>query len=415
MAYIPKDNKDQNLKLEDLINQNKELSENLRKNENKLMELIQKYRVLEDECNVLYHEKEYIRKEYKDYKENISQENLKKISEKDNEIENYLKQIQQNQLDISKSKVKINELSVKLKQNELIIKNDEKEISDLKQKNNQKEKEFKLQIEFLKVQYKKTYEEELKKLRKGLVKQIRDKLSEEKRKFSELYSQQDNKYNFKFNELEKNLLIKKSNDKNNDIIKDLESENNELKKELDKMEYNSSCELSYWKEKVKEIEELKKTICKMREENKRTNKKYDDELKELNYLKENNKIKDIIIESNKKGINKLKEYINNLDKEQEEHYNKLIITNQKYNLSENENLINLIIMTEDEKVLFPLICKDANKFIIVEEKFYEEFPEYLEKKGKFFWTNILLDKDKTLKDYKIKNNNIIIFKEDNKI
>ena len=135
-------------------------------------------------------------------------------------------------------------------------------------------------------------------------------------------------------------------------------------------------------------------------------------MKELNYLKKNNKIKDIIIESNKKGINKLKEYINNLDKEQEEHYNKLIIANQKYNLSENENLINLIIMTEDEKVIFPLICKDVNMFIIIEEKFYEEFPEYSEKKGKFFCNNILLDKDKTLKDCKIKNNNIIIFRED---
>ena len=110
-----------------------------------------------------------------------------------------------------------------------------------------------MQIEFLKVQYNKTFEEELKKLRKGLVEQIRDKCSKEKRKFSELYSQQDNKYNFKFNELEKNLLIKKNNDKNNDTIKDLESENNELKKELAKMEYNSSCELSYLKEKVKEI------------------------------------------------------------------------------------------------------------------------------------------------------------------
>jgi hypothetical protein len=215
--------------LQELKNQNSQYmsqANQLQSNNNELAQVSQKYKQTLEELKNEQNKNSQIMQEYENYKKNISQENLIKISQKDNEIENYLKQIQQNEVDISKSKIKINELSNKLKQNEIVMKNEEKEISDLKQKNNQKEAELKLQIENLKEQYKKTYEEELKKIRKGLLKQIGDKLNTEKKKFTELYAQQESKYSSKFNELSKIKFESKAVE--NSINPNVNSENKNI-------------------------------------------------------------------------------------------------------------------------------------------------------------------------------------------
>ena len=123
-------------------------------------------------------------------------------------------------------------------------------------------------------------------------------------------------------------------------------------------------------------------------------------------IKNNNKIK----EENKDKINnKLKEENINLKKE----IKKLKETISKYPLilSENEYIILLIIMTEDEKVIFSLMCKNTDKFIKIEEIFYEKYPEYIVNKGIFFLHNNIIDKNKTLEESGVKNNDIIIFKE----
>jgi hypothetical protein len=102
-----------------------------------------------------------------------------KKSQQETEKQNYLKQIQQQEIDIERSNVKIKELDNKLKLNENTIKNYEKEVADLKQK----EKDFNIKVENIKEQYKKSSEEEIKKIKKGLLKQIGDKLNTEKKNF----------------------------------------------------------------------------------------------------------------------------------------------------------------------------------------------------------------------------------------
>ena len=123
-------------------------------------------------------------------------------------------------------------------------------------------------------------------------------------------------------------------------------------------------------------------------------------------IKNNNKIK----EENKDKINnKLKEENINLKKE----IKKLKETISRYPLilSENEYIILLIIMTEDEKAIFSLMLKNTDKFIKIEEIFYEKYPEYIVNKGIFFLHNNIIDKNKTLEESGVKNNDIIIFKE----
>ena len=67
-------------------------------------------------------------------------------------------------------------------------------------------------------------------------------------------------------------------------------------------------------------------------------------------------------------------------------------------------------MTKDEKIMFPIICKNTDKFKKVKEIFLKEFPEYSETKGKFYYqNNNLLKDDESLEEYKIKTNEIIIF------
>ena len=105
---------------------------------------------------------------------------------------------------------------------------------------------------------------------------------------------------------------------------------------------------------------------------------------------------------------KVKEiYYNELDKENVSL--KKQISRYPFTLSENENIILLIIMTKDEKLMFPLMCKNTDKFNKIEELFFKEFPEYSKNKGKFYHYNNLLSSDEFIKKYKIKSNDIIIF------
>ena len=47
----------------------------------------------------------------------------------------------------------------------------------------------------------------------------------------------------------------------------------------------------------------------------------------------------------------------------------------------------------------------------MEEEFYKEYPEYLKTKGTFSINNDFIQKEKTLEELKLKNNDIIIFDE----
>jgi len=86
------------------------------------------------------------------------------------------------------------------------------------------------------------------------------------------------------------------------------------------------------------------------------------------------------------------------------------ITKFPFTLSENEYIILLIIMTKDEKVMFPLMCKNTDKLNKIKEIFFKEFPEYSVNNGNFYChNNNLIKNDETLEECKIKTNDIIIF------
>ena len=90
---------------------------------------------------------------------------------------------------------------------------------------------------------------------------------------------------------------------------------------------------------------------------------------------------------------------------------KEIISRFPFKLSENEYILSLILITKDKNVIFSVLCKNTDKFIKVEKKFYKEHPEYLEKKGNFKIRDKLIDKNETIEESKLKNNDIVIFEE----
>ena len=132
-----------------------------------------------------------------------------------------------------------------------------------------------------------------------------------------------------------------------------------------------------------------------------------DDYNELYKIKEdelNKKINEILIKLNLY----INEYmIKNKVKEENIKNMKDTISRFPFILFDNEYIILLIIMTKDEKVIYSIMCKNTDKLNKIENKFYQEFPEYLWNKGNFFNNNNLLDGDKTLEDNKLKNNDII--------
>ena len=144
---------------------------------------------------------------------------------------------------------------------------------------------------------------------------------------------------------------------------------------------------------LKELKEKYKNIYRTKEEE--INKMFDEKIK---LIKEELNLN---IKGNKKYYNKIEEEHIKLKNE---------ISRFPFTLLENEYIIILLIMTKDEKLMFPTICKNTDKFKKIKEIFLKEFPEYSETKGKFYYhNNNVLKDDESLEECKIKTNEIIIF------
>ena len=79
-----------------------------------------------------------------------------------------------------------------------------------------------------------------------------------------------------------------------------------------------------------------------------------------------------------------------------------------FELSKGEKLISVIFTSSDQKIHCSIICKNTEKFIKLEEKLYNDYPEYSESDNYFMANGNRVSKFKTLDENKIKNSNIII-------
>ena len=88
-----------------------------------------------------------------------------------------------------------------------------------------------------------------------------------------------------------------------------------------------------------------------------------------------------------------------------------IISNYPIKLLEGEKLLSVIFVSADQKVHYSSICKNTDKFNIIENNLYEAYPEYKKSENHFFVNGNKINKYKSLDFNKIKNNDIIILKK----
>ena len=101
-------------------------------------------------------------------------------------------------------------------------------------------------------------------------------------------------------------------------------------------------------------------------------------------------------------INDLKNSINEL---------KEIIKRYPFILEKNENLMAIIFYSVDQKVHYPMICKNTDTIHKLEEKLYEEYPNLSERENYFLCKGGVINKFQSFEKNKIKNGDIIILNQ----
>ena len=82
-------------------------------------------------------------------------------------------------------------------------------------------------------------------------------------------------------------------------------------------------------------------------------------------------------------------------------------------LSKGEKLICVILLSMDQKIQYPVICKSNDKFTKIEELLYEEFPEYSESENIFLVNGRKINRFKNMEFNRIKYGDIITFYQEN--
>ena len=115
----------------------------------------------------------------------------------------------------------------------------------------------------------------------------------------------------------------------------------------------------------------------------------------------NIKIKELENITNKQ-MNNIKELENEL---------KLLKKNNKF--AEGERLISIKFISSAQDIDYSLTTKNTEKFSKIEAKLYEKYPKYKKTNNYFLVSGSKIDKQKTLEQNKIKNNDVITLIEIN--
>ena len=165
---------------------------------------------------------------------------------------------------------------------------------------------------------------------------------------------------------------------------------------------------------------MEKNISKLTDDLKYNKDLLNQKMKEINDLKIQLQNKEKTIELlNNQISNKITE-LNNLIS------NKIIeLNNMKNKISNNNNddLINVInpgekiiaaqFISTDQKITYAIPCKNTTPFVRVEEKLYEEYPEYKETENHFIHNGTVIKRFKTIGENNIKSGKPIILNTGN--
>ena len=173
--------------------------------------------------------------------------------------------------------------------------------------------------------------------------------------------------------LNSNAQSNKVNENDNKIIKEDKNYNELLNQLIEEKNKNKKLmeQLSSEQQKVKELNEKIKL-----------------------YENNNNNIKKI--KELEETINSLNFKINNLDKD------------KGINLKSDEEIVALFFTSVEQDVHRPISCKKSDTFVRIEEKIYNEYPQYKELNTYLTVNGNAIKRFKTLEENKIKDGNTII-------
>ena len=112
-----------------------------------------------------------------------------------------------------------------------------------------------------------------------------------------------------------------------------------------------------------------------------------------------NELNEMIIQKNNE-LNKVNEKLYNLKTES--------INNNFKEFLPGEEIIAVMFKSNDQNIDYCLSCKNTTTFVKIEEKLYEEYPEYKGNDNYFIVNGKRVDRFKTIKENKIKNGNPVI-------
>ena len=103
----------------------------------------------------------------------------------------------------------------------------------------------------------------------------------------------------------------------------------------------------------------------------------------------------------------------NLLSKKEEQINELKEKIKRYPfiLEKNERLMSIIFYSVDQKVHYPMICKNTDTIHKLEEKLYEEYPSLSERENYFLCKGGVINKFQSFEKMKIKNGDIIVLNQ----
>ena len=85
-----------------------------------------------------------------------------------------------------------------------------------------------------------------------------------------------------------------------------------------------------------------------------------------------------------------------------------ILSHNHYLLKKNEKLLSIIFTSNDQKILYSAICKNTDKFEVVEQSLFEKYNEYKQGENYYLCGGNKIDTKKTIDENKIKNGDVIV-------
>ena len=152
----------------------------------------------------------------------------------------------------------------------------------------------------------------------------------------------------------------------------------------------------------KNYNELEKELIEEKDKNKKLNEKIIILQKKLGDAK--NMIKKLRDKINSTSIPQLEALLNSKDKQIE----RLKLLNPLY-FKPDENIYSISFTSFDQKIqYYTIYCKNTDIFVRLEERLYEDYPEYKNKETYFIKNGVKIKRFKSLAENNIKNKDILM-------